>query len=87
MVQLLTLGDVREQDEWLDYAALSQNADHTLGLIRMALDKEIWGGGMENCAGWAYIHAWRALGQLRAVAAAEPLITLFDYLDEENEIN
>lgn len=31
---------------------------------------------------WAYIHAWRALGQLRAEAAIEPLLSLLRFVDE-----
>ncbi|MBD1862704.1 MULTISPECIES: hypothetical protein [Trichocoleus] len=32
---------------------------------------------------WAPIHAWRSLGQLRAEAAIEPLLSLLHRMDDE----
>ena len=46
----------------------------------MALDEDLWMDS-ESTEIWAGIHAWRALGQLRAADAVKPLTTLFDDLD------
>ncbi len=80
---LITLGDVREQREWHDYAALGLTEAHIPDLIRLALDEELAQAEWPSDEVWARLHAWRALGQLRAVEAVEPLTTLFDALDEE----
>jgi len=83
VTQLLTLGDVRGQAEWTDYAALGLTEAHIPDLIRMALDEELLWADSESDEVWAPLHAWRALGQLRAETAVESLVTLFTYLDED----
>lgn len=81
--KLITLGDVGDERTWRDYAALGLTADHIPELIRLALDEELMSADSEGDEVWACIHAWRALGQLRAVDAVEPLISLFDYLSDD----
>jgi len=78
--QLLTLGDEFDQSEWRDYSVLGLTTDHIPDLVRMALDEDLWVDTESNEI-WAGIHAWRALGQLRAADAVKPLATLFDDLD------
>ena len=51
--KLLTLGDVREQRAWRDYAALGLTADHIPDLIRLALDEELMWADSENDEVWA----------------------------------
>ncbi|MEA5463340.1 hypothetical protein [Leptothoe sp. PORK10 BA2] len=55
-------------------------ADHIPELIRLASDQELDEDEVEL---YAYIHAYRALGQLKANSAIEPLIKLLG--DEANE--
>ena len=69
--RLLTLGDVRKQREWHDYAALGLTAAHVQDLVRMALDEDLLWADSEDVVVWAPLHAWRALGQLRAGEAAD----------------
>ena len=83
--KLLTLGDVREQREWLDHQALGFGPEHVPDLIRMALDTQLYYGGPEGNWGWAPIHAWRALGQLRAEEAVAPLTNLLPRIDEYDD--
>ncbi len=73
--RLLTYGDPRQQREWPNYLELGLTEAHVPDLIRMATDPDLnWA---ESEPVWAApIHAWRALGQLRAAAAAEPLLDL-----------
>lgn len=76
--QLLALGDIRGQEEWLDYPRLGLTDKDIPELIRLATDQELHWGEAENKVVWAAIHAWRALGQLRAEAAVQPLLDLIE---------
>jgi hypothetical protein len=82
---LLSLGDVRGTREWSDYLALGLTAEHVPELVRMALDEELHWAAAESAEVWAPLHAWRALGQLRAAAAVEALLKLFDRIDVDND--
>ena len=72
--RLLTLGEAGGSDHWPDYLAFGLGPEHVPDLVRIALDPEV--ARDEGEAVWAPIHAWRALGQLRAVEAVEPLLPL-----------
>jgi hypothetical protein len=78
--QLLTYGESNRitPDEWPDYRELGIGPEHIPDLIRMATDEELHEADSEGTEVWAPLHAWRALGQLRAVEAVEPLLELFD---------
>ncbi|MBA4159122.1 MAG: hypothetical protein H0X65_16835, partial [Gemmatimonadetes bacterium] len=81
--RLLTLG-APDIDEWLEYRELGFGEEHIPELIRMATDEELIRGETEDPAIWAPVHASRALGQLRAEAAIEPLIARFHESDEDD---
>ena len=82
--QLLTLGDCGETTQkWPDYPALGIGPEHVPDLIRLATDRELIWADLEGLEVWAPIHAWRALGQLRAEAAIEPLMRLFHELEDD----
>lgn len=81
--QLLSLhfpGEIWE--DWTDYQALGFTNEHVPELIRMATDPTL-----HEAAGsaevWAPLHAWRALGQLRAESAAQPLVDLLARVDDD----
>ena len=80
--KLLTLGDGREvagtMNQWSTYLELGLGPEHIPDLIRMATDEELRWAYSDTLEVWAPIHAWRALGQLRAEAAIEPLFSLFE---------
>jgi hypothetical protein len=80
--RLLTYGSCQGQPDWPDYLTLGLTAEHVPELIRMALDSELDERDEHDMAMWAPVHARRALGQLRAAAAAEPLTQLFRRVDE-----
>jgi hypothetical protein len=80
--ELLTLGDCRDFREWPNYLDLGLSSEHVPELIAMATDKELNWADSESLEVWAPVHAWRALGQLRAVAAIEPLLELFHELED-----
>jgi hypothetical protein len=72
--------------EWPDYAATyGLRSEHGTQLIRLACDAALYGSDPDGTAIWAPIHAWRALGQLRAAASVPPLLTVLKSagLDED----
>ena len=81
---LLTLGDLQESHhQWPDYSEYGIGAEHFFDLIQLATDSELHWADSESLEVWAPIHAWRALGQLRAVEAIDPLLNLFHELEED----
>jgi hypothetical protein len=82
--RLITLGEEpARQRPWPDYPAeLGLDSSHVPELIRMVVDPELRFAASDSTEVFANIHAWRALGQLRAEAAIEPLLTLLDEADE-----
>jgi len=73
--KLLTYGEsnLMTPDKWPDYQELGIGPEHIPDLIQMATDEELNEADVESREVWAPTHAWRALGQLRAVEAVEPL--------------
>jgi hypothetical protein len=87
VAQLLTLGDPRREghpdsEEWRDYPALGLTAEHIPELARMARDQDLDEADPASPVVWARLHAWRALGQLRAESAVDALLQLLDRVDE-----
>jgi hypothetical protein len=82
--KLLTYGDAHFFSVWPDYLELGLTAEHIPDLIRMVTDPALnWGDELDLDI-FAPVHAWRALGQLRAEEAIAPLMTLFDeFADDE----
>lgn len=80
--QLLTNGEPEGSglEDWPNYLERGLGPEHIDDLIRLATDQEVrWGGEDEEALEiWGPVHAWRALGQLRAKAAIEPLTPLFE---------
>jgi hypothetical protein len=76
--KLLTYGDCRKFHEWPNYLELGLGPEHANDLIRMATDEVLNTADSDGLEVWAPIHAMRALGQLRAEAAIQPIIGLFN---------
>ena len=76
--KLLTYGrpEPRSAQDWPDYLELGLGPEHIPDLLRMTANEELWEAGEDASENWAPVHAWRALGQLRAVNAVEPLLHL-----------
>jgi SEC-C motif len=79
--QLLLLGEPHD-NEWIDYTALGLSPENIPDLIRMATDGQLHNPPQDSALVWAPVHAWRALGQLGAVEAVAPLLSLFQQIDE-----
>jgi hypothetical protein len=86
--QLLTLGDA-EDSSWLDYRSLGFSDAHVPVLIELLQDERIawsaWKEGEDETPYWAHVHAGRAVGQLGAEAAIEPLLRRLA-LDRESDV-
>jgi|SRR5579871_136465 len=72
-------------ENWPDYLSLGIGPEHIPDLLRLATDFELHALDGEQVEIWAPLHAWRALGQLHAEEAAEPLLWLLDHLDEDDD--
>jgi hypothetical protein len=87
--RVLTYGesDRITPDDWPDYRELGIGPEHIPELIQMATDEALNVAAAESTEVWAPLHAWRALGQLRAVEAVEPLLELFDRLEYDDWVH
>jgi hypothetical protein len=80
---LLELGDDALTEDWIDYLALGLGPEHVPELIRLATDEQLNAPTTSSRPEtWAPTHAWRALGQLRAESAVEPLLELAEKLED-----
>ena len=71
--------------KWRNYRKDGINSGHIPDLIRMATDRALNQVPGTSKIVWAPVHAWRALGELRAAEAAEPLTAVLRYIDEDGE--
>lgn len=89
VAQLLTLGlnmrAPQSRDHWLGYRGLGLSAADVPELLRMAQDRALHESIDQDHEVWAPLHAWRALGQLKATAAIQPLLSLAAYLDDRHD--
>ncbi len=91
VAKLLSLGKPESvlPENWPNYLELGLGPEHIPELIHMATDLELRGPESEEKSEdedpdfWAPVHAIRALGQLHAEAAAEPLVTLLAELKDD----
>ena len=71
-------------DAWPDYLELGLAEDHVPELIGMISDQTLHNASGDSLEVWAPLHAWRALGQLKAVEACEPLVRLYQILPNDD---
>ncbi len=80
VAKLLELGEPKYSREfaWPDYRSFGIGPEHIPALISIATDSELIHLPDErDPRSWGPIHAWRALGQLQASEAIQPLMRLF----------
>jgi hypothetical protein len=87
VAQLLKLGEeAARKNPWTDYLALGLAREHVPELIRLLTDPDVQEYSEASPRGfWPPIHAWRALGQLQAEAAVQPLATLLEEPGDEDD--
>ena len=84
VARLLELGNKATGATWMDYLEPGLGPEHVPDLIRMATDEQLNEGDAERPETWAPVHAWRALGQLRAESAVEPLLEVAGKLEDDD---
>jgi hypothetical protein len=89
VIKLLPLGDTNLHSiTWRNYLALGFTNEHIPELIRLATDTELaelpWVNDEPLPEVFAQIHAWRVLGQLKAVEAIPALLGLFHEIDDDD---
>lgn len=83
--QLLTLGDPPfSAYDWATYTDLGLLPAHIPELIRIVTDEALHQADSDSAEVWAPVHAWRALGQLRAADAVEPLLQLLSGVEDDD---
>jgi hypothetical protein len=88
--QLLMIGDAGcyTLAEWPDYpASFGLDQRHVGALIGMACDGALHTGDPNSSLVWAPVHAWRALGQLRAEASVQPLLALLKMREDDDAVD
>jgi hypothetical protein len=79
IAKLLNYGVAEATANWPDYVReLGLGEQHIDALIRMATDAALYDADAEPLQASAPVHAWRALGQLRASSAVSPLLEVLD---------
>jgi HEAT repeat protein len=81
---LVKLGRPDLSKEWADYSSHGIGPEHIPELIRLLQDEELASADPDLPEVYAQIHAWRALGQLRAEAAIEPMLDILAAQDEDD---
>ncbi|ABK45273.1 SEC-C motif domain protein [Magnetococcus marinus MC-1] len=81
---LLSLGEChyppwsdRNPSKWINYSKHGLSQEHISELTRLATDEGILSSDLDDATSWAPIHAWRALGQLKAVVSVNTLFENF----------
>lgn len=62
-----------------------QHIPELIDLARFWVERDEWPPDDSDITVWAPIHAWRALGQLRATEAVEPLLAMMNVMDETSD--
>lgn len=84
--RLLNIGATRSYDpaDWPDYVEeFAVGHEHIGELVRLACDEALHRADSDTSEVWAPLHAWRALGQLRAAVSVPPLLALLKKIDED----
>lgn len=81
--ELLRLG--RPDGKRRDYRALGITESHIPDLIRLASDEYLLWESEVEIETFAPVHAWLALGQLRAAEAIDALLSCLRYIDEHDD--
>jgi hypothetical protein len=85
VAQLLTLGEPEDFTS-LEYETLGIHAEHIPDLIRLVEDHALhWESAKDDPAVYAQVHAWRALGQLKAATAVPALLGLLGDVETDLE--
>jgi hypothetical protein len=85
LAELFKLGEASRSHDWPDYLSIGLGPEHVPDLTRLAVDSELNQAPRDSSEVWVPVHAWRALGQLRAAEAVGPLMQLLPLIDEKSD--
>lgn len=77
-------GTVATEKVWPDYSKMGIDQSDVPELIRLISDESLHQADDKTPEVWVPLHAWRALGQLKAVEAVTPLISQFNEMVEDD---
>ncbi len=84
VAELINYGECQANQEWPDYVQeLNLGQEHISELIKMVTDEELNQAKSDSPEVWCTLHAWRALGQLKALEAFEPILGLLNNEDDD----
>ena len=91
--RLFHAGNARDTLNWhegqVDYAAefglTGEHVTHLIVIAQSWMNEEGWSDDEKDMARWAPVHAWRALGQLRAAQAVAALVDMLNPLEERSD--
>lgn len=69
-------------NNWPDYLQFGIRPEHLPDLLALITDESLDNDDPDSPEVWASLHAWRAIGQLRAPEAVGPLVGLLDKLED-----
>ena len=78
--------DIDDTSKWPDYLEYGFTASDVPDLIAIITDEDLYEEPKGKRGMWVHLHAWRTLGQLKAVDAIDSLISVFEFfsLVEDN---
>jgi hypothetical protein len=84
VAQLLALGDPLDGLDEISYRELGLSEADVPELCRLAQAGTLYDDQADDLEAYASVHAWRALGELRAEAAVAPLIGEFHHAEQDD---
>lgn len=84
VAQLLTLGDPFADQDEMSYRELGLSEADVPELCRLAQAATLYDDAADDLEAYACVHAWRALGELRAEAAVDTLIGEFRHVETDD---
>lgn len=88
LARLFEWGDPMKRNSpkhgWENYLQQGFSTADVPGLINLLTDKKLHNGPLESNDIWVPLYAWRILGQLRSADAIEPIISLLDFLNDDD---
>lgn len=84
VAQLLTLGDPLIEQDGISYRQLGLSEADVPELCRLAQAATLYDDEADDLQVYASVHAWRALGELRAEAAVDTLIGEFHRVETDD---
>ncbi|MBD2462150.1 PBS lyase [Oscillatoria sp. FACHB-1407] len=86
VAKLLSAGEVKhsKKERWKNYRQKYGLTEADIPeLIRMMTDDQLW-NSEDIAEAYSAVHAWRALGQLKAIEAIRPLLSLWDDYEDDD---